>query len=302
MRWLITADWHIRGDRPRCRTDVDWIEHQRQCIREIFDIALLNKATVKLVGDIFNTPRIATEALCMAMEEFHRFQDQGGVVHILAGNHDLPYHNYDLVSQSSYGVLRSMVGEIGPDETQDAAPFGKDDPQGKEFAFTHQLVFPDKASVPPGCEGMLASDVLERFRSRFIFTGDYHHAFLAESDDNWQGQPRFLLNPGCINRQTVDMADYSPRVALFDPDAPGRKAVQWITLNSDLDDTLVSREHIELQEERDERIEAFVQQIASSKGITLSFMDNLEKRLLTCAPGVQAITHEVIQRSKDNTK
>ena len=28
MKILITADWHVRGERPLCRTDEDWIESQ----------------------------------------------------------------------------------------------------------------------------------------------------------------------------------------------------------------------------------------------------------------------------------
>lgn len=302
MKWCITADWHIRGDRPRCRTDIDWIEFQRGCIHEIFVLCLERQADLYVVGDIFHKPRIATEALCMLVEEFVWFQRQGGRAFILAGNHCLPYHVYALVSQSSFGVLRGVVPEIEVDPQIDAAPFGLDDPQGREFAFTHQLVFPDKASIPPGCDSQVASEVLERFKSRFVFTGDYHHAFLAEAEDSWEGQRRFLLNPGCINRQTVDMVDYIPKVAFFDLEAPSENAVEWVSLLSDRSMDLVSREHIEIQEERDARIEAFVQKIASSKGITLSFMDNLEAKLKTCAPGVQAIAHEVTQRAKEPQK
>lgn len=299
MKWIITADWHVRGDRPRCRTDVDWIAFQRSCIREVFDLALSQGAEVRVVGDIFHTPRIATEALCVLVEEFTRFHRAGGTARILAGNHCLPYHSYDLVSQCSFGVLRGLVPELESSDRVDAAPFGRDNPTGAEFAFTHRLVFPDKGSIPPGCEAMVAREVLDQFPSRFVFTGDYHHAFLAEAQDDWKGHRRFLLNPGCLNRQTVDMADYHPRVAIFDTDAPSELAVQWVDLRTDLDPTFVTREHIEMAEERDARIEAFVQRIASSKGITLSFMDNLEARLLACAQGVQSITHEVIQRAKD---
>ena len=35
MKILITADWHVRGERPLCRTDEDWIESQRKTISEI---------------------------------------------------------------------------------------------------------------------------------------------------------------------------------------------------------------------------------------------------------------------------
>lgn len=39
MKILLTADWHIRGDRPRCRIDDDWIGAQRRDIQEVHNIA-----------------------------------------------------------------------------------------------------------------------------------------------------------------------------------------------------------------------------------------------------------------------
>ena len=35
MKILITADWHIKGERPICRMEEDWLESQRQTIEEI---------------------------------------------------------------------------------------------------------------------------------------------------------------------------------------------------------------------------------------------------------------------------
>lgn len=304
-KWLVSADWHVRGDRPRCRTDEDWIGTQRACIREVLQLALDLEAVLLLVGDIFNTARISTEALCMVVEEFARFKSAGGEAFILAGNHDLPYHDHNLVSQSSFGVLRGLIPEIQDfhlvvDKCMDAAPFGKDNPTGAEYAMTHRLVFPDKASIPPGCEAATAREILKEFPSRMVFTGDYHHAFTSFPSDKWNGYSRVLVNPGCLNRQTVDMKGYLPLVALVDPDEMDvEKAVTWISLKADLAVGSISDEHIISAKERDARIEAFVEKVRGNRGISLSFMDNLNAKLPTTPQGVQAITSEIIQRSKD---
>ena len=39
MRAIITADWHIRATRPRCRIDDDWILTQKRALNQVFEIA-----------------------------------------------------------------------------------------------------------------------------------------------------------------------------------------------------------------------------------------------------------------------
>ena len=298
MKCIVTADWHLRGDRPRCRTDADWLDMQRRCIREVFNLALDIGCQLFVVGDIFNTPRVSTEVLCMAVSEFSNFVARGGEVQILAGNHDLPYHNYDLVSQCSFGVLQAIVPVIQCTSSVEAFPFGRDQHLGRKFAFTHQLVFPDKASIPPGCEAATAQEVLKAFPSQFVFTGDYHHAFISQATDD---ATRYLVNPGCLIRQSTDMANYRPKVAIVDSDND-KSPCEFHELSSDVAPELVSREHIVLQEERNSRIEAFVQQLKGSEGISLHFLENVEAQMLTLPEEVQAMVQEIIQKSKDTAK
>ena len=86
MKILLTADWHIRGDRPRCRVDKDWIESQRQDIAAVRKIADVNSVDeVWILGDLFHQPRCATEAVVMVLDELKKFNCQ---VRILPGNHE----------------------------------------------------------------------------------------------------------------------------------------------------------------------------------------------------------------------
>ena len=40
MNVIITADWHLRKDKPRCRLDEDWFGTQKKVIQFIFDKAM----------------------------------------------------------------------------------------------------------------------------------------------------------------------------------------------------------------------------------------------------------------------
>ena len=63
MKILITADWHVRGERPLCRLDEDWIESQRKTISEIRSVFENNGCDqMWILGDVFDAPRCATAA------------------------------------------------------------------------------------------------------------------------------------------------------------------------------------------------------------------------------------------------
>ena len=53
-RFILTADWHLRATRPRCRIDEDWYATQRNAVKQVKNIALEKKCSVAIVGDIFN--------------------------------------------------------------------------------------------------------------------------------------------------------------------------------------------------------------------------------------------------------
>lgn len=276
MRAVVTADWHLRGERPVCRTDADWIATQRKAIRFVLRTARTMKLPLYIVGDIFHTPRVATEVTVMLLDELRQATDTW----ILAGNHDLPYHSYDNVAMSSFGILRHVLPEIGSEQGFDATPFGLDAPTGKEIAFTHQLVFPDEASKPSLSVGKTAADILEQFPdAKWVFCGDYHHAFHYEHDG------RHVVNPGCILRQAADMMDYEPSVYLVDTTAG---TVERIPVPDPGE--VVTDAHLRKAEEREDRIGAFLEQLRMPGTVTLSFRDNLERKLESAAIGAEVRT------------
>lgn len=313
MKFVLTADWHIQGDRPRCRLDADWLGTQRMAVRQVVKIAKERGLPLVILGDIFNTPRVSTAALVGLIAELVEYRDQ---VYIEAGNHDLPYHNYKNVNDCSYGVLRQYFKELhihGHELYEDgdsmtAAPFGLDAPNGTDWlAFTHQLVFPNEEARPFAGVGKTAAELADQFPGAgWIFTGDYHHAFdvtvapqrIVDSGEIPEpGDMVRVVNPGCLLRQAADMIDYQCRVAIIDTNEKDpTKAVEWVYLTDpgeilDAEGArVVTDQYLREAEERSEAVTTFLESVRTRGAVSLSFRDNLLAKLAdpTIPPKVHA--------------
>ena len=284
MKVLITADWHIRGERPLCRLDEDWIDSQRRTIQEIRDIFKRNGCRqMWILGDLFDAPRCSTEAVNMLIEELLKFPKDS--VKVLCGNHDLKDHNYDNLSMCSIGTIKQLFDDI-PDEvhgnicrlTVSARPFGMDDCESKASVIcTHQLTFPDDATRGI-FGGSTAGELLAKWPfADLIFTGDYHHGYVHEElKDNliW----RYVVTPGCINIQKADELDYEPFVVMWDTEADlGHYVFKKFYLDPQRD--MCTRDHIEAREQKEAMLSEVVETIAGGDDITLDFDSNLEAKV-----------------------
>ena len=293
MKILLTADWHIRGDRPRCRIDEDWIASQRQDIQAVVDIASREKVDEAWVlGDLFHQPRAATEAVNMVLVGLKDFREVCPV-YILPGNHDLPYHDYGNLEQSSLGIVLKSFPELRTREEPSglilaAAPFGLDpvDPHADVWA-THQLVFENAETRPPMAPGKIAQDLLDEAPGvQVVVTGDYHRGYVYTGADG-----RRVITPGCLNIQAADMDDYRPRVYIWDT-ATSQVTPHYLPLNS----AAVVTDYLAAEKERDERMDRCLEVATAAASVTLSFTDNLKAAAEEpeTAPGVKGIINEVL--------
>lgn len=111
MKILITADWHIKGERPICRLDENWIESQREtiaAIREVYEKTGCEQMWI--LGDLFDAPKCATAAVNMLIEELQKFPKDS--VKVLCGNHDLKDHNYGNLEECSIGTIKHLFGDV----------------------------------------------------------------------------------------------------------------------------------------------------------------------------------------------
>jgi len=296
MQGLISADWHLRADKPRCRLDDDWEETQRATVEHIITIANKRNTDLFIVGDLFDTPVVPMRLVVMLIEELSKIKQH---VYFIAGNHDLPYHSSENINNSAIGILNSMKGNhlkitggsVGIHAAY--ANFGDEivgDKHTKKL-FLHTLVFPNTKSIPPNCEAVTASQLLAEHKwADWIFTGDMHTGFHYEKDE------RHVVNPGCILRQAADMVDYKPIMYYVNTE---KNIVEEI----ELPDTgeMVTDSYLRAEEERDDRITAFVEGIKRGEKISLSIVDNIKnaikKNKKTLEPSIICMIEKLVEES-----
>ena len=292
MKILITADWHIKGERPICRTDDDWIESQRKTIAQIREAFFHNGCEqIWILGDIFDAPRCATAAVNMLIGELKKFPSDS--VKILCGNHDLKDHNYGNLEECSIGTLKKIFGDVPaylPHDKKDisvsAKPFALDDLQSDaDVICTHQLTFPNAEARPIEDCGVIAQDLLDRWpNADIVFTGDYHHGYIYKED--WDTLPcRYVVTPGCINIQKADELDYEPFVVVWDTES-NIDDYNFYKVYIDPQREFCTRDHIEAREQNEAQLAEVVETIKGGSEITLDFDSNLSAAIEKCNKGV----------------
>ena len=270
MKMIITADWHIRNTAPRCRSDKDWMQTQKNALWKLLEYAEAHDCDIFVVGDLFHSVSDTSfecvqliQGLALALKKI------GKRLYILAGNHDLLYHSEDNIERSAIGILfkSENIFPISSVEGVSAPNFGGEVDRTKKIVFTHVLTFPDRDNVPPNVNALTAYDLLDEYpEAEYIFTGDYHHSFHVEEKD------RHVINPGCLLRQVADMKDYKPLCYLVDTDSG---SVDTLYIGDD--DNLIDDSYLIKEEAREQRIEEFVDKLKETKNVSLDFVENVRK-------------------------
>lgn len=262
---ILTGDWHLRETQPIARTDDFWTA-QWDKVQQIKNLQEKHGCPVWMAGDLFHhwkpSPYLLTETI-------GRLPARMSAV---AGNHDLPQHNMDLIHKSG---LQTLV-RAGALDLVETAHWGQEPFDGtflipgvvdtKEVLIWHVMTF--VGELPwPGCTDLNARQILEKYpQFALILTGHNHNTFVKELDG------RLLVNPGSITRQTAAQVDHKPCVFLWYAED---NAVEQVFLKTT--PGVISREHLERVEKRDARITAFVERLTGSWKSTVSFEDNLER-------------------------
>lgn len=277
MRAIITADWHIRATRPRCRIDEEWVETQRKALNQIFEVANKKQCNVYCVGDIFHSNSDTSfECISMVQDFSHRLTAIGRTLGVLAGNHDLPYHSSENIGRSAIGVLLDsynigyILDSVNDEKQSDisASNFDEKDNENAKIVFKHILTIPSK-DKPNFVDSETPESLLQKFRNaKWIFTGDYHHNFHYEKNG------RHVVNSGCLLRQVSDMKDYQCGVYFVDTDENIVEFIPIIDSEDLIDDSYILQEN-----ERNERIESFVDKLKRTKGVSLDFIENVQNEM-----------------------
>jgi DNA repair exonuclease SbcCD nuclease subunit len=259
---IFIADLHLRLDTPVCRTD-NFEQTQWGKLDFISNLQKKNNCPVICSGDLLHVWKASPELLSKIIE--HLPKDFFTVI----GNHDLPSHNLELLYKS--GVYTLSVGDHlnilkGTHWNQEPDPNCFFEIKNKKILVWHTMTWKD---VLPyyGCTSITAKAILKRFPEySTIITGDNHQTFVEE----YKG--RILVNPGSITRQSAKQIDHKPCVFLWYAET---NTVEQVFLP--IEEGVISREHIEIEEKRNERIDAFISGLNINWEHGVSFKANLLK-------------------------
>jgi len=261
---ILTSDWHLREDQPICRTD----DFQAAMWRKIDFISELQKkhdCPVLNAGDLFNHWKPSPELLTKASE--HMPNDFWSIY----GQHDLPQHSLDLAYKSGlYNLWKN-----GKLKLLDECSWGQI-PKNGSMIFPrildldkHMLVwhiYNYQGKTWPGNTSPKAAKLLRKYpQYDLILTGDNHQSFVEEHEG------RLLVNPGSLMRSTADQVDHKPCVYLWYADTNTVEAVYL-----PIEQGVISREHIEEKQQRDARIDSFIERLDSSWEAGMTFEENID--------------------------
>ena len=283
---ILTADWHLREDTPVAFTG-DFQEEQWTAVNFISDLQKKYDCPVWHAGDLFNHWKPSPWLITMAMRHLP------SQFYTIYGNHDLPQHNLELADKCGINALK----EAGKLRVLAEVHWGKLPEKGTLFLPTvmnpersiliwHIMTYQGKKPWP-GCTDPLAGSLLRKYTAYdLILTGHNHLPFVEEHNG------RVLVNPGGITRQHADQIDFQPRVYLWY--AETNTVVPHFLPFSE---GSISRAHIEVAEERNARIDAFISRLGEGWATSVSFEENIEafRKTNRINPKIMDIVYKAIE-------
>ena len=263
---ILCSDIHLREDQPTCRTD-NYQMAQLKKLEFIKHLQVHHDCAVLHAGDLFHHWKPSPHLLSMTIKYLP------AKFHTIYGQHDLPQHNFDLRHKSGIHTLETdgtleVLDEchFGEEPKDDSLTFAPGVPYTRDILVWHVMNYQGK-KLWPGQIDPTATKLLRKYpQYDLIVTGDNHKPFVEE----YEG--RLLVNPGSMMRMTADQIDHRPRVYLWYADT---NTVEPVYLP--IEDGVITREHIERTEQRNERIDAFISRLEGDWEANVGFEENLER-------------------------
>lgn len=273
---ILTADKHGREDVPVCRTD-NFLKAQWDKLEFENKLAEKHNCPILDAGDVLNKWKPSPWLLRELMNR------SSGKRITIPGNHDLPNHSIDSYEKSGLSVLEQagtyivLKNEcmIKDEFSVSGISYG----QGKDISdciptiknkryilLLHEMVWQGKNPFP-NAEGYEALDLLKKYPEfDLIVTGHNHQSFVQE----YEG--RLLVNPGSMMRATADQMDFEPSLYLWYAEDNTVERVHY-----PFEKNVISREHLEKKEEKNERLQSFITGLRADAEVGLNFEKNLEE-------------------------
>jgi len=281
MKIITSGDLHLDGAKtPSCRTD-DF--YQAQVVALDFISELLEEYNARHVcaGDILD--RAVGKSVSEAVKSIDLLLQHLPQTDSILGNHDVKNRSLEYYKESTIYALIS-AGRINfidkpfhipnSDVVLHGFSYGQEITHLPEeyigdgnthIALYHGFV-DEKENALIG--GLVAEDIVKEFYEdyTFIVTADHHKPFTH----SYEGCT--LINTGSLLRISASQKEFKPRVWLIDTET---KKFEFIYMP--IEEGVISREHLDIQKDRDDRIESFVTSMDNEYEISDNFVKNMEK-------------------------
>jgi len=205
---LAISDIHFSAKAPVARSlEPDWFEAMRRPFKELvwLNSQFDGDLPILIPGDIFDKWNPSPEVINFAMDVFKSFD--GKWTYTVPGNHDLPYHNPELIDKSAYNTMIRADLFNGCD----MASLGT-----LRIALNHQYIWKDAKTKVPGMDNRTHASKYNRSMKRDkidvgVF-GDNHHPFIHKRAGT------SIINCGCFIRRKIDEREIRPIIGMIHAD------------------------------------------------------------------------------------
>lgn len=281
MKFVLLSDMHLSWEPSVARKDENFVEMQFNKLKFVFDYAKKHDCVICQAGDFFETPR--SWYLLPKMIDFLKSYSTVTVFSIF-GQHDM-YMRLEDTATTNLGVLRkskclnilnelpyvfpeSRISLFGCSWEQRAVKI-----EGVAEGFNILVVHAPVAekALWGGHEYIDAEEFLDRNKDfDVILCGDIHRKFCIEK------KGRYILNTGPLVRREANKYNFKHKTCFFVLDVKKNKVDEVIIPHRRADDVL-SREHIERQQEIDGMLDGFVSSMKKEDLYEANLSENLKK-------------------------
>lgn len=287
VKLLIVGDIHYRGNNPRSRTD-DYPAAMRRKLVDVCELGKKHKVDAIIqAGDLFDSPTVSLPSVAEMMTLIWNHSPVSFLT--VPGNHDLFGANQTSIARTPYGFmanlryiynLQAMPQFFGPDDKVFVTGHGYDvdtDRNIEQYLVPQDVLEETKDSLNvrvvhgmildqrPGFEmrhTLISEIAMQEKAPDILITGHHHIGFGVKEVEaaNRRGK-MIVINPGALCRLSAHPEEMERPVQVCLLTITDDLSVEYemIPLQSARPGyEVLSREHLEVQSERESRIAEFL--------------------------------------------
>jgi predicted phosphodiesterase len=291
---LFVGDMHLTEKRPLSRTD-HWMQAQKNKLDFIKKTAEKNNSIIVSVGDVFDTTRNSNYFLAWCIVHMPKML-------VVPGNHDLPGNAMENYQKSPLNVLEQagvitvldaptylmdcvkiypMPWGIAPEMPSDL------DTADTNIAVMHYPLYENEVPFWHKDMAMSAKQIRKKLKGfDYVVAGDIHEPFLDTR------KSLHVLNCGSMMRRKSNQKDYKPAIWLLD-DGIKQTYLSIKQIYFDIQKGVVTDEHIAEENQKNDRLYAFLERFNQTINVSLNFEETLERYL--AANNVEEPIRNIVQ-------